>query len=123
LAVSDSGYESLRLAANTSSEPIRGVISIACIALAVYQWTIYRRRQRFSLPGFVLLTLTMVSLWLGLNVIRDYTYPRHSMEILQWYGLVVRTQELLIWPILGGVLVVTIWTTLRLAHWLAARVS
>lgn len=105
------------------SELLRGVISIACIALAVCQWKIYRRRQRFSLPGFALLALTMVSIWLGLNVIRYYTYPGHSMEILRWYGLVVRTQELLIWPILGCVLVVTLWAILNLAHWIAGQVS
>jgi hypothetical protein len=114
---------SLVAAANTSSEPLRGVISIMCIGLAVYQWTIYRRGQRFSLPGFVLLTLTMVSLWLGLNVIRYYTYPRHSMGILGWHGLVIRTQELLMWPILCAVLIVTLWAIIDLAHWIARRVS
>ena len=114
---------SLVAAANTSSEPLRGVISIMCIGLAVYQWTIYRRGQRFSLPGFVLLTLTMVSLWLGLNVIRYYTYRRHSMGILGWHGLVIRTQELLMWPILCAVLIVTLWAIIDLAHWIAGRVS
>ena len=105
------------------SESLRGVISIACIGLAVYQWTNYRTRQRFSLAGFVLLTLTMISVWLGLNVLRAYTYPRHSMEILRWHGLVVRAQELLMWPILGAVLIVTLWAIINLAHWIAGRVS
>jgi hypothetical protein len=105
------------------SEPLRGVISIACIGLAVYQWTIYRRRQRFSLAGLVSLTLAMVSLWLGLNVVRYYTYPGHSMEILRWYGFVVHVQALLMWPILCSVLVVILWSVIYLAHLIANRAS
>jgi hypothetical protein len=105
------------------SDPLRGIISVLCVGLAVYQWTIYRKRQRFSLPGLVLLTLAMVSIWLALNVLRDYTYPRHSMEILRWYGLVVRLQGVLMWSILGAVLVVSLWAIIHVAHWIAGQVS
>jgi hypothetical protein len=105
------------------SEPLRGVISIACTGLAVYQWTIYTKRQEFSLPGLVLLTLATVSIWLALNVVRHYTYPRHSMEILRWYGLVVRVQAVMMWSIVVAVLVVSLWVIIKLAHWIESRVS
>ncbi len=105
-------------------EPLRGALAILCVGLAFYQWKTLGRRQRFSLPGLVLLTLLMVSVWMGLGVVRNYTYPADSLrQTLPLYGAVVRAQGLLIWPILGGVLVITIWTIFRVAHWLAARIS
>ena len=105
-------------------EVFRGMLAIVCIVLAIYQWKILRRKQRFSLPELVLLTLLMVSVWMGLGVVRNYTYPTDSVrQMLPLYGAVVRAQRYLIWPILGGVLVVTIWTIVRVAHWLAERVS
>lgn len=45
------------------------------------------------------------------------------MEILRWYGLVVRFQGVLMWSILGAVLVVSLWAIIHVAHWIAGQVS
>ena len=100
------------------------MLAIVCIVLAIYQWKILRRTQRLSLPGLLLLTLVMVSLWIGLSVIRFYTYPTDSVRhMLPLYGVVVRAQRLLIWPVVASVFVVTIWTIVRVSRWLSSRAS
>jgi hypothetical protein len=63
------------------SDSLRGIISLLCVGLAVYQWTIYRKRRRFSLPGLVLLALAMVSIWLALNVLRDFRVDRRCLPM------------------------------------------
>ncbi len=105
-------------------EVLRGMLAIVCIVLAIYQWKILRRKQRFSLPGLLLLTLVMASLWMGLSVIRLYTYPTDSLrQLLPLYGVVVRIQRLLFWSVIASVFVVTIWTIVRISRWLASRPS
>jgi len=66
----------------------------------------------------------MISGWVLLSVIRNYTYPRDLFrELLPIYGVVVRLQEFLIWAIVSAVLIVTIWAIVRLAHWIVVRAS
>jgi hypothetical protein len=60
------------------SEPWRAFASFLCIALLIHYWFVQRKRIR-SLPRLVFLTLVLslpalTSLWLGLNVIRYYSY-------------------------------------------------
>jgi hypothetical protein len=80
-----------------TSEILKEVLAIACIALMLYQWRVYRRSvhgARFVFLSLVVTGLTLASMWIALNVVRVYTYDGESGIV---YGTVVRLQDGLVW--------------------------
>jgi hypothetical protein len=100
----------LPLAGGLRSEPLRAVFAVACVALAVYQFFLYRTKgvaTRYISLSLIVLGFAIASVWLALNVVRYYTYDPVSQHSI--YTSVVGTQEILLWP-MGVVLVlVCIW--------------
>jgi len=106
------------------SEPGRAFASILCLALLIHSWLMQRRYTRTP-QRLVFLTLvfclpTLASLWLGLNVIRFYSYAPESEPNL--YSTVCGLQEVIAWCALAVGMVVVFWTIVDLACWLAKRI-
>lgn len=107
------------------SEPGRAVASVLCMALLMQSWVTQRRYAK-SRERLVLLTLALgipalASLWLGLNVLRFYSYAPESRAHL--YSAVVRLQEIIQSVAYAIGLVVTFWTVVELSCFLASRIS
>lgn len=68
----------LPLAGVLPSEPLRAVASVVCLALVIQSWLTQRKyamsRERFVLVTIALSLPALASLWLGLNVLRFYSY-------------------------------------------------
>lgn len=107
------------------SEPGRAVASVLCILLLIQSWVIQRKyarsRERLVLLSLALSLPALAALWLGLNVLRFYTYDPESPA--QLYSAVVRIQEVVQNLALGVGLVVMFWTIVDLARFLAGRIS
>jgi hypothetical protein len=104
-----------------TSEVLKEVLAIACIALMLYQWQVYRRSVRGALFAFLSLVvagLTLASMWLALNVVRSYTYNGESGFI---YGLVVRIQDGLVWVTATLLIVVALWVAVYFALWFIGK--
>jgi hypothetical protein len=81
-----------------ASERARAVIALLSMALVIQCWFAQRRCVR-SRSRLVLWTLLLAlpaagSLWLGLNVVRSYSYDGQSGSLL--YSTVVRIQEIIV---------------------------
>ena len=107
------------------SEPGRAVASILCILLLIESWVVQRKyarsRERLVLLSLVLSLPALAALWLGLNVLRFYSYDPESLA--QLYSAVVRTQEVVQNLALAVGLVVIFWTIVDLSCFLAGRIS
>jgi hypothetical protein len=104
-----------------TSDVLKGVLAIACIALMAYQWQVYRRSvrgARFVFLSLVVTGLTLASMWLALNVVRVYTYDGESGLI---YGSVVRIQDGLVWVTGALLIVVTVWIVVYFVIWLIGK--
>ena len=103
-----------------ASEVLRAVLAIACIALMLDQWQVYRRSasgERFAFLSLLVVGFILASLWLGLNVVRFYTYDGDAPGRI--CGLVVRVQERLVWIMAGLLIVVAAWVVVYFAVWLS----
>jgi len=93
------------------SEPGRAVASVLCILLLIQSWVIQRKyarsRERLVLLSLALSLPALAALWLGLNVLRFYSYNPESPA--QVYSAVVRTQEVVQNLALAVGLVVLFW--------------
>lgn len=107
------------------SEPGRAAASVLCMILVLQSWFTQRRytksRERLVLFTLALGLPALASLWLGLNVVRFYSYAPESRANLD--SAVVRLQT-----IIGNVayavgLVVFFWTIVELSCFLAKRIS
>jgi hypothetical protein len=107
------------------SEPGRALASVFCMALVVQSWAVQRRyartRERLVLFTLALGLPALASLWLGLNVLRFYSYAPESRA--QLYSTVVRLQELIQNVAYAIGLVVFFWTIVELSCFLAERIS
>jgi hypothetical protein len=107
------------------SEPGRAVASVLCVALVIQSWVMQRRfartRERLFLFTLALSLPALASLWLGLNVLRFYSYAPESGA--QLYSTVVRLQEVIQSVAYAIGLVVFFWTIVELSCFLADRVS
>lgn len=110
-----------RLIAN--SEPVRAVASVLWIALLVHSWVQQRRYIRtlrgLTFVTFILSLPALASFWLGLNVIRFYSYAPESEPNV--YSVVIQLQSVIEWcgAVLG--IVVALWFIIEVAHWLVKR--
>ena len=107
------------------SEPRRAFASILCVALLIHSWFMQRRfirtPQRLVLLTLVLCLPALASLWLGLNVIRFYSYAPESEASV--YSAVIRLQVVIEWCTATVGAVVVFWTIVELARWLVNRIS
>jgi hypothetical protein len=87
-------------------QSVRAITSIVCMILLVHSWLIQRRYTQNRLVllcwTFVLLLPMLGAIWLGLNVIRVYTYDyaadynRHLGDLRRdLYWPVVKIQDLI----------------------------
>lgn len=108
----------LLLAGLVHSEIIRAVLGVGCTALMVYQWLIYRKTNRGPQLLFLSLVtagLGLSSVWLGLNVLRFYTYDPESHQLWAWHVLMIRVQANIQWA--GAALAVIVF----LGCWFGSR--
>jgi hypothetical protein len=105
------------------SELDLAVASTASITLLVHSIVTQRRYTR-TLQGRTLIRLflllpALAALWLGLNVIRVYSYAPDAGLNVCWF--VVETQDVIVWS--GGILgvVVAIWSSIEGALWVVKR--
>jgi hypothetical protein len=88
----------LMLAGRLTSEPVRAVVAVLSLVLTVQCWKAQRpyvkARSRVVLLTLILLLPALGSIWLGLNVVRYYSYDPESPESL--YSTVVRIQDVLV---------------------------
>ena len=108
-----------------NSEPIRAMVSILCITLLVHAW--FRQRAYTRTWHELVLVTLLLSLpalaftWLGLNVIRSYSYDGEQGFGLYW--VVVQLQDIIIWcgEIIGVIAV--LWSLAELGLWVIGRHS
>jgi len=100
------------------------------MGLLVQSWFVQRRyasnARRLWLSSLALCLPWLAAMWLGLNVIRFYTYNgaiEHVGTQMNVYGAVIRIQYGLQWCALVLAVVVGIWAILEFAHFVAMRVS
>jgi hypothetical protein len=113
-------------------EVLRALFSVVCLALLAHSWFLQRRysQSRWRLAFWTLLLSLVVlgPIWLGLNVIRFYSYDlgadyqRNSTlwyHNLYWY--VVESQDIIVLlaKILG--IAIVVWVAIDLVRWLAKR--
>jgi hypothetical protein len=106
-----------------ASEVLREVLAIACIALMMYQWQVYRRSAsgvRFVFLSLVVVGLILASLWLALNVVRFYTYDGDGGPG-RIHSLVVGVQEYLVWTTVALLIVVASWVVVYFAIWFSRK--
>jgi len=107
------------------SEPGRAVASVVCLALVMQSWFEQRRyvrsRERFVLVTLALSLPALASLWLGLNVLRFYSYSPESQARL--YSTVVRLQAIIDGVAYAIGLVVFFWTIVEISCFLAKCLS
>jgi hypothetical protein len=107
------------------SEPGRAVASVTCLALVIQSWFTQRRyvksRERLVLVALVLSLPALASVWLGLNVLRFYSYdPVSDFSV---YSTVVRLQAMIEGVVYANGLVVFFWTIVEISCFLAERIS
>src|SRR5258708_19777844 len=107
------------------SEPGRAGASVLSLALVIQSWVMQRKyartRERLVLLTLALSLPALASLWLGLNVLRFYSYAPESRA--QLYSSVVRLQEMIQSVAYAIGLVVVFWTIVELSCFLAERIS
>lgn len=107
------------------SEPARAVASVLCMTLVVQSWIeqlkYTKSRERLVLFTLALSLPALASLWLGLNVMRFYSYAPESRAPL--YSAVVRLQAIIQNVAYAIGLVVLFWSIVELSCFLAKRVS
>ncbi len=103
------------------SEPIRGLLAIGCTLLIVRHWRWYRRSgtgRRLAYLSAICGGFILAFLWLGLNVVRFYTYDPESVHTWAVHIFVADVQDVLAIPIAGLVVIVFVWSLAYFAHWL-----
>src|SRR5215472_16606980 len=107
------------------SEPGRAVASVLCILLLIQSWVVQRKyarsRERLVLLSLFLSLPALAAVWLGLNVLRFYSYDPESPA--QVHSAVVRIQEVIQNLAIAVGLDVLFWAIVDLSCFLAGRIS
>jgi hypothetical protein len=107
------------------SEPGRAVASVVCLGLVIQSWLTQRRyvksRERLVLVALGLSLPALASVWLGLNVLRFYSYD--PVSDISVYSVVVRLQAIIEGVAYAIGLVVFFWTIVEISCFLAERIS
>jgi len=106
-----------------NSEPVRAVASVLWIALLAHSWVKQRRYTR-TWQGLTFVTLvlclpTLAAFWLGLNVIRFYSYAPDFDSSVYW--VVVQLQSVIQWCGVALGIVVALWSIIEISRWLVKR--
>jgi hypothetical protein len=107
-------------------EVARAMLSVACIALLIHSWFMQRKyaKSKWRLAFFTLLLslIALGPLWLGLNVIRAYSYPENWKTDVALYENICYLQDIVeqLAKVLG--IAVVLWTIVDLVRWLAKRI-
>ena len=114
-------------------EVTRAVLSVVCLALLVHSWFMQRRyaqsRWRLAFWTLFLSLVALGPLWLGLNVVRFYSYDvavdyqrnsalwYHNLYwyVVEWQGRIVLLAKVL-------VIVVVLWAIVDFVRWLVKRI-
>ena len=108
-----------------ASEPARAVASLLCIGLLIQSWVMQRRyartHERLAFLTVALCLPALAALWLGLNVLRFYSYAGDFPT--QTYSTVVRLQGIIQSVAYAGALVVGFWAIVEISCSLAERIS
>jgi hypothetical protein len=115
------------------NELTRVTVSVLCLALLIHSWFMQRRyvknKWRLAFFTLVLSLIALGPLWLGLNVIRFYSYDlgadyqRNSTlwyHNLYWYTVELQDTIILLAKVLG--IAVVLWAIVDLARWLVKRI-
>jgi len=101
------------------------VISVVCVALLVLSWFKQRKytQSKWRLAFFTILLslLALGPLWLGLNVVRSYSYAGEQPYTL--YGAFVHLQDAVVRLAKVLCAVVLLWVVVDLARWIGRRKS
>jgi hypothetical protein len=95
-----------------TSEIVRAALAVTCVGLMAFQWAIYRRiffGSKFVLLSLIVTWFIVASLWLGLNVVRYYTYNPDDARTWAWHTAVIQIQFPLGWAGILLVPVVAVW--------------
>ena len=107
------------------SEPGRAVASVVCLGLVIQSWFTQRKyvksRERLVLVALALSLPALASVWLGLNVLRFYSYD--PVSDISVYSVVVRLQAIIEGVAYAIGLVVFFWTIVEISCFLAERIS
>lgn len=100
----------LPLAVVLRSERLRAVFAVGCFGLLIYQSFLYRRAGtglRYLSLSLIVIWAGLACVWLGLNVIRYYTYDPFSEHSI--FTTVISAQDALLWPIRVLAVLVCVW--------------
>lgn len=106
-------------------EVARAVLSAACIVLLIHSWFIQRRyaQRKWRLVYWTLFLslLSLGPLWLGLNVIRAYSYPENWKTDIALYENICYVQDIVeqLAKVLG--IAVVLWVIVDFVRWLVKR--
>ena len=107
------------------SQQGRAAAAVLSFGLVVQSWFAQRRytrtRSMLVLLSFILSLPALGSLWLGLNVLRFYSYAPESRALL--YSGVVRLQEVIADCACAIGIIVLFWSTAEVATFLGKRIS
>ena len=106
-------------------EVLRALVSVLCLTLLVHSWLMQRRfAQSVWRRAFWTVLLSLIALgpfWLGLNVIRYYSYAGEEQYTL--YEAVVYLQDAVVLLAKAVCLVVLLWGIVDFARWLKRKNS
>jgi hypothetical protein len=107
------------------SQPARAAVAALSLGLVLESWFALRRcaktRSALALMSFALSLPALGSLWLGLNVVRFYSYAPELDASL--YATVVRFQEVIVDCATAIAIIVFFWSTAEAAKFLGKRIS
>jgi hypothetical protein len=119
------GLFSMIMSGTIRSEPARAVAAVLSLGLVLQSWFTQRQymktRPRVALLTFILSLPLLGSLWLGLNVVRFYSYAPESHAPV--YSAVIRLQEIVIDCATAIGIIVFFWSTAEVATFLGKRIS
>jgi len=106
------------------SEPLRAFAAVLCVTLLVHSWLIQRKLtrtpRRVALFTLAFCLPILASVWLGMNVIRFYSYSPDSSRV---YSAVTELQDVIVRCMAVLAAVVVLWAIVELAWRLAKPVS
>jgi hypothetical protein len=119
------GLFCLIMSGDMRPQPSRAAVAILSMGLVVESWFAQRRytktRTGLALLGLILSLPALGSLWLGLNVVRSYSYAPESRALL--FAMVVRLQEIVVDCATAIGVIVFFWSTAEVSVFLGKRIS
>ena len=119
------GIFCLIMSGNIRSQPARAAAAVLSLGLVLESWFAQRRYSRtgsgLALLTFILSLPALGSLWLGLNLVRFYSYEPESRASM--YSAAIRLQEVIVDCATAIGIIVFFWSTAEVAKFLGKRIS